>query len=183
MRHRTGTELLLLAEEVERVYAEVFSAPPWSKSGEGLAQFGRRLPEDARRPGFRAAVAGAPGRIDGFATGWTTQRPFRSDRAYGRVSAQLGARRVEELLVGALEVDELAVLPRARGTGLGRALLAALTGGAPGGRAWLLTARGAADTVAFYHRVGWHEVPPLPGRENDVVVFLAPGHPGAAEPR
>lgn len=101
------------------------------------------------------------------------------DRAYGQVAAQLGRQRVRELLIGALEIDELAVRPHARGHGTGRALLAEITADAPDARAWLLTARVATDTVATYRRLGWHEITPLPGTENGVVVFLAPNHPSA----
>ncbi|MER5732326.1 hypothetical protein ABT084_29015 [Streptomyces sp. NPDC002138] len=56
-----------------------------------------------------------------------------------------------------------------------------LTADAPEHRAWLLTARAATDTVATYRRLGWHEVTPLPGTENAVIVFLSPHHPEAAE--
>jgi GNAT superfamily N-acetyltransferase len=90
------------------------------------------------------------------------------------VSELLGAERVEELLVGAFEIDELGVRADARGTGLGRRLLSVLTSAAPGGRAWLLTWDQAHETVAFYRRTGWREPEPLPGAESDVVVFLSP---------
>jgi hypothetical protein len=49
-----------------------------------------------------------------------------------------------------------------------------VTATVPDGRAWLLTWDQAHDTVAFYRRTGWTEPAPLPGRETDVVVFLAP---------
>jgi GNAT superfamily N-acetyltransferase len=78
---------------------------------------------------------------------------------------------VDELLVGAFEIDELGVLKSARGTGLGRRLLAAAVEEHP--RAWLLTWNQAHDTIAFYRRVGWRE-PPVRGPATDIVVFLAP---------
>jgi ribosomal protein S18 acetylase RimI-like enzyme len=183
MRRYAGTEVLAVADELGEAYMEVFSAPPWSKEDPGLRQFRERLDADAVRPGFRAAVATSGSSVDdvdGFATGWTTPARWRTDRAYPKVAAQLGPERLADLLIGALEVDELAVRARARRQGLGRRLLDALLHDAP--RAWLLTARQATDTVAFYERGGWHEVPPLPGTTNDVVVFLAPSHPGAALP-
>ncbi|MCB5179642.1 GNAT family N-acetyltransferase [Streptomyces sp. SMC 277] len=128
-------------------------------------------------PGTRGEPPTHPTGIDGFATAWLTPDPFPEDRAYPHVAVQLGPARVRQLLVGALEVDELAVRAHARGLGTGRALLAELTADAPDGRAWLLTARKATDTVATYRRLGWHEVTPLPGTANGVLVFLAPGHP------
>ncbi|MDX2523522.1 GNAT family N-acetyltransferase [Streptomyces europaeiscabiei] len=81
---------------------------------------------------------------------------------------------MEEFLVGTFEIDELGVRSRARGTGLARLLLSAITT-APHGRAWLLTWSKAFDTLAFYRHLGWQEPDPLPGSETGVVVFQAPG--------
>ncbi|KIF02717.1 GCN5 family acetyltransferase [Streptomyces sp. RSD-27] len=173
-----GRSVLDLADELVDAYADVFSAPPWNEDAETIRQFAARLQTDVRRPGFRTAFAQSPAGIDGFATAWLTPAPFPQGRGYPRVAAQLGPERVRELLVGALEIDELAVRAYARGTGTGRALLTEITADAPHHRAWLLTSRLAAETVATYHRLGWHEVPALPGTETNVVVFLAPDHPG-----
>ncbi len=173
-----GADLEPLADEISAVYVEVFAAPPWNRDpAQTLPAFRARLGTDLRRPGFRAVVAWSSAGIDGFATGWVTGSPFRTDRAYPKVAEQLGPERLAEQVVGAFEVDELAVRSHARGTGLGRRLLAEVVLTAPGGRAWLLTARKAADTVAFYQRVGWHRV--VPHVENDIVVFLSPNHSAA----
>ncbi|MFF5444468.1 GNAT family N-acetyltransferase [Streptomyces sp. NPDC012888] len=172
-----GPTVLDLSDELVDTYAEVFSAPPWNEDEETIRQFAARLAADTRRTGFRAALAQSQAGIDGFATAWLTRAPFPTGRGYDRVAAQLGPERVESLLVGALEVDELAVRPHARGHGTGRALLAEITADAPDRRAWLLTSRAAADTVATYRRLGWHEVEPLPGTQNALVVFLSPHHP------
>jgi ribosomal protein S18 acetylase RimI-like enzyme len=83
--------------------------------------------------------------------------PFRRDRSYGTVLDELGAAQVERHLVGAFEVDELAVHPASQGLGIGRAVLDSLCAGQP---SWLLTAQRAVATVAFYRRVGWQELPP-----------------------
>ncbi|MEV7522238.1 GNAT family N-acetyltransferase [Streptomyces sp. NPDC091371] len=174
-----GSAVLDLSEELADAYGEVFSAPPWNEDAETIRQFSSRLQADSRRPGFRTAFAQSAAGIDGFATAWLTAKTFPTDRGYGQVAAQLGRQRVQELLVGALEIDELAVRPHARGNGTGRALLAEITADAPDARAWLLTSRVATDTVATYRRLGWHEVTPLPGTKNAVVVFLAPDHPSA----
>ncbi|MEU6483535.1 GNAT family N-acetyltransferase [Streptomyces sp. NPDC046887] len=176
MRH-FERDILTVADQLAEVYAEVFTAPPWQHRdrAETRAAFRARLETDAYRPGFRAVLALSDGGgVDGFATGWTTLAPFRTDRAYPRVTRRLGAERVAELLVGAFEVDELGVREHARGTGLGRRLLGALTEAVPDGRAWLLAWGGAPDTLAFYRRMGWQEPAPLPGDPTDVVVFLAP---------
>lgn len=171
-----GSDVLALADPLADAYVEVFTAPPWDHRDPAATRqaFRERLETDAHRPGFRAALSLSPeGEVDGFVTGWTTQAPFPADRAYGKVTQRLGSVCVDELLVGAFEIDELGVRARARGTGLGRQLLSALTATAPGGRAWLLTWDQAHETLAFYRRLGWREAKPLAGQETDVVVFLS----------
>ncbi|MCA2211615.1 GNAT family N-acetyltransferase [Jidongwangia harbinensis] len=166
-----------LVDDLVDVYTEVFGAAPWHEHPAAAHRFRRRLAADAGRDGFRLVTARTGDRIDGFATGWLTRTPLPAERAYPAVTRQLGPDRVRALLDTAFEVDELAVRPAARGRNLGRRLLHLITGTAPHGRAWLLTSRHAADTVAFYRRTGWTPVTPLPGTGNDVVVFLAPQHP------
>jgi ribosomal protein S18 acetylase RimI-like enzyme len=164
-----GPAILDLAEVLGDVYADVFSRP-----AEIRTRFVERLQQDAHRPGFRAitvAAGDSPQRIEAFASGWITQAPFRSDRAYGAVAAQLGTADVTALLIGALEVDELAVRAERRGTGLGRRLLDELVTDAPRGRAWLLTAADNHPAIAFYRRVGWQQYPVTPGGGDPVTVF------------
>lgn len=167
--HRTG--VLGLGAELREVYTEAFTAPPWGDDPSETLRWWERVATDVHRPGFRATVARS-GRVDGFGFAWTTEAPFPHDRAYRRVRELLGEDGVERLLIGRLEVDELAVRPSAQGTGLGRRLLADLVGDEP---AWLLTARKATDAVAFYERLGWRHAPAQAGQEeNPVVVFLSP---------
>jgi ribosomal protein S18 acetylase RimI-like enzyme len=169
-----GAGVLGIADELTEAYVEVFTAPPWGHRDpeETRVAFRARLESDAHRDGFRALVERTDGgSIAGFVTGWTTPSPFRTDRAYGKVLERLGEEQVEELLVGAFEIDELGVRKTARGTGLGRRLLAAAVEEQP--RAWLLTWDQAHDTIAFYRRVGWKEPDPR-GPETDIVVFLSP---------
>ncbi|MFD7160070.1 GNAT family N-acetyltransferase [Kribbella sp. NPDC059898] len=170
-----GTEILAIEDQLADAYGEVFSRPPFDRPQDSVAHFLERLAADIRRPGFRGVVAGAEGRVDGFATGWITPTPFRTDRAYGTVLQQFGESAVENLLVGALEVDELGVRPSARRSGLARHLLTLLTRHAPNHRAWLLTPTWATDTVAFYNHLGWH--PAHPNKPGTVTVFLSPKHP------
>ncbi|MFI5932065.1 GNAT family N-acetyltransferase [Actinoplanes sp. NPDC051494] len=170
-----------LAGELTAAYREAFGTPPWSVDAATVARFRSRMAAEAGREGFRLVVARTDGRIEGFASGWITRAPLPEARAYPQVTGQLGAERVRALLDGAFEVDELAVLPAARGRKLGRRLLDALTGDAPRGRAWLLTWRPAVDTVAFYRRAGWREAVPLSETRNDIIVFLGPHHPGSAD--
>lgn len=172
-----GPGILGVLDALSDTYVEIFTAPPWSHRSPAAARhdFRERLKVDAHRPGFRAVVAtDESGAVTGFATGWITQAPFPTDRAYGKVLQRLGADRVDELLTGSFEVDELGVRSHARGTGLGGRLLSGITAAAPGGRSWLLTWGRAHDALAFYRRQGWEEPEAVHGEETDIVVFLSP---------
>jgi GNAT superfamily N-acetyltransferase len=175
-----GADVLGIADELTEAYVEVFTAPPWEHRDpeETRVSFRKRLAGDVLRDGFRAWVERSEDeRIAGFVTGWTTPAPFRTDRSYGAVLERLGADQVDELLIGAFEIDELGTVESARGTGLGRQLLALATEHNP--RAWLLTWNQAHPTIAFYRHLGWQEPEPR-GPHHNILVFLAPKHPGAA---
>ncbi|TWV56255.1 GNAT family N-acetyltransferase, partial [Streptomyces misionensis] len=139
IRVATHDELLQHSPALRSVYSEAFCAPPWNEDEERADAFVVQLSPDVRRPGFTAALAFDGADLVGFATSWATPTPFPSDRCHPQAAASLGPGRTEEWLCGAREVDELAVRPTARGTGLAAGLLRAVTEGAPAGRAWLLT--------------------------------------------
>lgn len=161
----TGQEILAHVPDLVKVYRAAFGGPPWHEDESAADAFAERLATDAHRPGFTAVLAGDNGDPVGFGTAWRTPSPFPTGRAYDLVRAALGDA-VETRLVGALEVDELAVSPRARGQGLGAGILDLLCRHAD--PCWLLTAPQAADAIRFYERLGWSR---LTGPEADVVVF------------
>ncbi|GAA3453731.1 GNAT family N-acetyltransferase [Dactylosporangium matsuzakiense] len=165
--------------DIERfavLYRAVFTAPPWNEDEDRVDEFRARLADDTRRPGFRALVARLDGDWAGFTTAWPTQPPFPTGRAYGAVRDQLGPVRTDELLLGALEIDEVAVVPAAQGRGVGGRLLAATLATAPDRRAWLLTWTTSPQAVGFYRRQGWHPAEPNPSAAEELVVFLSPDH-------
>ncbi|KOG31586.1 GNAT family N-acetyltransferase [Streptomyces resistomycificus] len=172
-----GTELLTHADDLHSVYAEAFCAPPWNEDEEMAVEFGRRLPVDARRPGFTAALAFAGEEVTGFVTAWTTPTPFPTGRSYPEAAAGLGPERTAEWLCGAREIDELAVRAGARGAGLASGLLAAVVADAPEGRSWLLTSVRSPRAVTFYRRQGWVQVTHPSPDDTGIVVFLGPDHP------
>ncbi|MCT7356764.1 GNAT family N-acetyltransferase [Streptomyces sp. 15-116A] len=172
-----GEDVLAHAGALRSVYVDAFCAPPWNEDEERAAEFAARLPLDARRPGFAAAVAVSGREVLGFASGWTTLPPFPTDRCYPQAAAGLGAGRTEDWLCGAFEVDELAVRPGAHGSGLAGALLDAVTADAPEGRCWLLTSVQAPRAMAFYHRQGWTQATHPSPDGKGIVVFLGPNHP------
>ncbi|WP_420705826.1 GNAT family N-acetyltransferase [Streptomyces sp. NRRL F-5065] len=172
-----GRAVLAHTDALRSVYTDAFCAPPWNEDEERAAEFAERLPRDARRPGFTAALAFVGRSVVGFAGGWTTLPPFPADRCYPQAAAGLGARRTNDWLCGAFEVDELAVRPDAQGSGLAGRLLEAVTALAPEGRSWLLTSVQAPRAMAFYHRQGWIQATHPSPDGKGVVVFLGPRHP------
>ncbi|WP_371779640.1 GNAT family N-acetyltransferase [Streptosporangium subroseum] len=161
----TGEETLVRAAELIEIYSVSFNGPPWYEDGHGTADFAKRLTTDAHRPGFAAVLAGQDGRPAGFGTAWPTQSPFPAGRSYDRVRGELGDH-AETRLVGALEVDELAVGPHTRRQGLAARILDLLCDGATD--CWLLTAPEAYDAIRLYERLGWQR---LTRPEANVVVF------------
>ncbi|MFE2194185.1 GNAT family N-acetyltransferase [Streptomyces olivaceus] len=173
----TGTDLLTHTEALRSVYVDAFCAPPWNEDEERATEFADSLPANVERPGFTAATAVRDGNVIGFATAWITPAPFPTDRCYPQAAAGLGPAHTADWLCGALEVDELAVRPAARGTGLAGDLLTAVTVEAPGGRAWLLTSVQNPRALAFYRREGWTPVTHPSPDGKGIVVFLGPRHP------
>lgn len=182
-----GERVLAYADGIRNAYGEAFAGPPWHEDPATAVGYVERLAEDVERPGFVAALAlnrddgGDVESVVGFATAWTTPSPFPAVRSYPRISAALGPERTAEWLVGALEVDELALGPRARGAGLAAALLEAVTAPATDGRSWLLTSSRAEAAVRLYRRLGWRQAFP-PAEGSDLVAFLGPHHPAPRDP-
>lgn len=172
-----NAELLAHVEGLHSVYVDAFCAPPWDEEEDKAVEFVRRLRENVRRPGFTAVTAVEDGELVGFATSWTTLAPFPGDRCYPQAAAGLGTERTLDWLVGAREIDELAVRPAAAGTGLAARLLEAVTADAPAGRAWLLTSVQSGRAVSFYRRGGWAQATHPSPDGKGIVVFLGPRHP------
>jgi len=171
---RHGPSALRAAGALADLYRAAFCGPPWNEDESRVARFVSRLEGDVDRPGFVAAVARMDGRPVGFGTAWRTPAPFPQDRRYGDVTAQLGGEWVSEWLVGAQEIDELAVSPAAQRRGIGPRILEILTGlGTPAGT-WLLTSTKSPVTVPFYRKCGWRQVTE---DGTEIVVFLSPQHP------
>ncbi|MET8862851.1 GNAT family N-acetyltransferase [Nonomuraea sp. NPDC004580] len=162
----TGQEALARTSHLANVYRAAFSGPPWHEDQRAADAFAARLTADARRPGFAAVLACGDGEPVGLGTAWRTPRPFPTGRAYDLVRAELGDA-VETLLVGAVEVDELAVHPHARGQGLAGGILDLLCRRTD--PCWLLTAPHATAAIRLYERLGWRR---LTGPRATIVVFL-----------
>ncbi|MFI1678523.1 GNAT family N-acetyltransferase [Streptomyces sp. NPDC020607] len=174
-----ASRLLSYAEGIRSVYVDAFGGAPWGEGPEHADHYLRRLAYDVTRTGFTAALALDGEAVLGWATAWTTPTPFPTSRSYPQISAALGAERAAAWLCGGREVDELAVSSRARGTGVGAGLLAAVTEDRADGRCWLLTSVAAARARAFYVRAGWTPVTHPAAAGTGVAVHLGPRHPAA----
>lgn len=104
------------------------------------------------RAGFRLVTAREDERMLGFAWGYTGERgQYWSDF----VSREVG-QSVDEWIGGHFEFVELAVMPEARGRGIGRRLHDALLAELPHERALLSTSSRADDpAVLLYASSGW----------------------------
>ncbi|PIM69643.1 GNAT family N-acetyltransferase [Streptomyces sp. JV178] len=172
-----GADALAHTDALRSVYVDVFRASPWNEDDSTGDALVRRLAGDVTRGGFTAALAFAGAEVAGFATAWTTQTPFPTGRCYPQVAAGLGSERTADWLCGALEIDELAVRPGARGRGVAGELLAAVTADVPGGRSWLLTSNRSLRAVSFSRHRDWTQATrPSPDGQG-IVVFLGPRHP------
>ncbi|MEV6736369.1 GNAT family N-acetyltransferase [Streptomyces sp. NPDC051104] len=105
-----------------------------------------RLAQDAQHPGFTLVLADTQGRPAGF--------------AYGRPACHLAALADRPPANGSqpLELRELAVVPHARGHGIGAALHDTLTAATPTGPRWLITHPHAAPALTLYRTRGWRTI-------------------------
>lgn len=60
-----GSRLAVYAEGIRAVYADAFGEPPWEEAPALADAYLVRLTDDARRPGFRAALALDEGAVAG----------------------------------------------------------------------------------------------------------------------
>lgn len=176
-----GPAASVVADDLIGLYRAAFFGPPWDEGEPDAAAFATRLAREMERPGFVVALARLDGRPVGFGMAWDTRPPFPEDRNYGRVAAMLGADRVASWLVGAQQIDELAVSPDARGYGVGGRLLSVLTGLDEGRGTWLLTSTRSPVAVPFYRKRDWRQITQPTGDGEELVVFLSPGHPQRPE--
>lgn len=160
---RAGVELAgeasvdALAGDLSAIWGAVFSAPPYSESPAAVADFETgRLRRHAARDGFAIAIARDPGGDPaGFAYGMTgLQDSWWSDYLRERVDPAI----VDAWVPDAFELTELAVLPEARGAGLGRALLTTLLTARPESRVVCQTIDEGTPARHLYRSLGFAEL-------------------------
>jgi ribosomal protein S18 acetylase RimI-like enzyme len=144
-------------EALAAVYAVVFREPPYSEPD--ASDLRLRLPIHRERPGFRLVTASVDDEVVGFAYGYTGGANGRwVDKLAARIGAEIAAR----LLGGHLVLAELAVLPAARGRGLGKALVDAMLRDRTEPRVLLQTHDGDTPAMRLYERAGFQRLAALP---------------------
>jgi|tagenome__1003787_1003787.scaffolds.fasta_scaffold20562612_2 ribosomal protein S18 acetylase RimI-like enzyme len=119
------------------------------------------------RSGFRLARAFDDGDLVGFAYGYQGEPgQWWTDNA-GKV---LDRQAASTWLGGHFEVVSIGVVPPARGSGVGRGLLRALTEGLPHERLLLMTTSDASDPARrLYSSEGWRVIGPGIGRDTVIM--------------
>ncbi|MEU4231584.1 GNAT family N-acetyltransferase [Nonomuraea sp. NPDC026600] len=140
IRPIAATEVDRFLSAVADAAGEVFTRPPWGEPRETARAVADRLAADALTPGFTLAAAFLSDQLHGF--------------AYGLRCSRL-ALTASRLPRGDFTLKELAVLPPARGCGLGVRLHDAVLTAAPTASWWLATHPGAVAALGLYRHRGW----------------------------
>jgi ribosomal protein S18 acetylase RimI-like enzyme len=138
--------------DIDAVYRTAFAQEPGAINA-GFRE--HQLPTHRARDGFRLVGAAREGRLVGFVYGYTGNRgQFWTDHVVARAPEEL----VATWVGGHLEVVELAVLPEARGLGIGAALMGAVVEDRPEPCALLGTWQHPSPARRLYERLGWLEL-------------------------
>jgi GNAT superfamily N-acetyltransferase len=154
----TETPIIRLAtfesthRQLVSVYRAVFTEPPYSEDEADVQDFAARFPDHVQRPGFRSCVAQQDERIVGFAYGFTGEP---GDGWWDMVADRLSDDEVETWLDDCFAFAELAVIPTARGQGIGGRLHDALLSGLPHRTAVLSTFTDETPAMRLYRKRGW----------------------------
>jgi ribosomal protein S18 acetylase RimI-like enzyme len=136
------------------VYQQAFARPPYSRDAGVADGFAASLMRQINRQGFRALVAREPDTdmIVGFAYGYATGP---GQWWHEQVARAMPREQIERWLLGAFELVEFAVAPRAQGQGLGSRLHDTLLQDLPYRTAMLSTMQSETVALQLYRRRGW----------------------------
>jgi ribosomal protein S18 acetylase RimI-like enzyme len=138
--------------DIDAIYRAVFAEEPGAINPDFL---GEQLPRHRARAGFRILGAEQDGRLVGFVYGYTGERgQFWADHVIAHAPEEL----VGTWVGGHFEVVELAVLPEARGRGIGTALMTAIVEDRPEPCALLGTWQHPSPSRRLSERLGWIEL-------------------------
>ncbi|MFF4426898.1 GNAT family N-acetyltransferase [Streptomyces sp. NPDC001549] len=158
-------------QEFRDVYHRVYREAPYHEDASAADAFAAQLAAHAALPGFAVAAVRDGGALGGFAYGVRREEGWWHPRA---------AAPAPHRLRGPLfYVYELAVLPRLRGRGYGRALLEELVAARTEPHA-VLAASTRAPARELYRRWGWEKAGELTGPPDGVDLLALPLRPAPA---
>ncbi|MBF9066935.1 GNAT family N-acetyltransferase [Streptacidiphilus sp. NEAU-YB345] len=150
-----GAETTALEDQLREVFAEAFAEPPYGEGPADVDRAFRRFRSQARRKGFRAAVAFDGDRVVGMAYGYPLSASTGWwDTLVEHVAAEL---RLEDG-TRTFGLFELAVRPSWRRQGVATAMHRRLVAGLPNERVMLNTRPEATAAQAAYRAWGYRRV-------------------------
>ncbi|HYQ69560.1 GNAT family N-acetyltransferase [Actinophytocola sp.] len=148
-------ELAACAGQLERLYRQCFSTPPWLEPEERLARFHDRLDGHVSNPGAGGVLVSDGDELVGAIYGWPAGRELASGSPFDDALAAAAPPEIAQRLVApAVVVAELMVDPRHQRRGIGRALLTRYVEEWPA--AWLAT-HPEAPAATMYRQAGWRQ--------------------------
>ncbi|HEY6570465.1 MAG TPA: GNAT family N-acetyltransferase [Candidatus Limnocylindrales bacterium] len=156
LEHVRPQDVAQVSDELASVYGDAFCEPPWLEAEHEAQEFAERLlPGYVRAPGFRCVVArsGPNARCLGFALGF--DRGI-SAALRAALTTAFGRDVAADWCDDCFQFVELAVIPSARGQGVGGRLHDALLADVTARTAILLSHRDATPAVTLYRSKGWN---------------------------
>lgn len=148
-------ELSAYVGQLERLYRECFSTPPWSEPEERLAGFADRFAHHMANPGAGGVVVSDGDDLVGVVYGWPAGRELATGSPFDDALAAAAPPGIADRLVApAVVVAELMVDARHQRRGIGRALLTRYVEEWPA--AWLAT-HADAPAARMYRQEGWRQ--------------------------
>jgi GNAT superfamily N-acetyltransferase len=153
-----------MLDELARVFAIVYAAPPYSVTDEDVRLFVEEFGPESRTEGFALATAREGSTLAGFTFGF----PLPPDTSWwSRLLTPLPPEMTREWPGRSFAVIEMGVRPEHRRRRVGSRLHDLLLSGRPEERATLNADPEAAPAQAAYRRWGWEKVAqirnPIPG--------------------
>ncbi len=176
-------ELAAYGGELEHLYRECFSAPPWSEPEDRLAGFHGRLERHLANSGASGVVVTDGDGLVGVIYGWPAGSELASGSPFDdALAAAVTPGAALRLVAPALVVAELMVEPTHQRRGIGRALLTRYVEEWPAD--WLAT-HPAAPAATLYRQEGWRQECEFSVEYYPMVVFTwqAPRRTGSSARR
>ena len=146
-------ELAAYAGQLERLYRQCFSTPPWLEPEDRLAGFRSRFEQHMANPGASGVIVSDDDELVGAVYGWPAGRELASGSPFDdALAAAVTPEAARRLVAPAVIVAELMVDPAHQRRGIGRALLTRYVEEWPA--AWLAT-HPEAPAATMYRQEGW----------------------------